>query len=365
MGSGDIPKIKMRLKLSPIKIKNVTDFCVSIAYQITIIITLITMDKNTILVTGGAGFIGSNLCERLVKYDLKVICLDNFNDFYNPSIKRKNIRWLLEQPNFELIEGDILYTNLLEMLFEKRSINKVIHLAARAGVRPSIKQPLLYEEVNIRGTINLLEAAKASGVEQFIFGSSSSVYGNNKKVPFSEDDAVDNPISPYAATKRAGELLCYTYHKIYDINCIALRFFTVYGPRQRPEMAIHKFTRLIDSGKPIELFGDGSSSRDYTYISDIIDGIESCLDKKPGFEIINLGDSNPIKLIELVRLIEDALGKKADIKWTQHQQGDADTTYADITKAKNILNYSPRIKIEEGISEFVKWHIKQTDVNLT
>jgi len=182
-------------------------------------------------------------------------------------------------------------------------------------------------------------------------------------VPFSEDDAVDKPISPYAATKRAGELLCYTYHKIYEINCIVLRFFTVYGPRQRPEMAIHKFTRLIDSGKPIELYGDGSSSRDYTYISDIIEGIESCLEKKPGFEIINLGDSSPIKLIELVRLIENALGKKADIKWMPHQQGDVDTTYADVTKAKNILNYSPRIKIEEGISEFVKWYVQQTDVN--
>jgi UDP-glucuronate 4-epimerase len=321
------------------------------------------MDKTTILVTGGAGFIGSSLCEQLVKYDFKVICLDNFNDFYNPLIKRKNIQWLLGQPNFELIEGDILCTDLLEMLFKTRSISKVIHLAARAGVRPSIKQPQLYEEVNIRGTINLLEMAKTFSVEQFIFGSSSSVYGNNKKVPFCEDDAVDNPISPYAATKRAGELLCYTYHKIYDINCTALRFFTVYGPRQRPEMAIHKFTRLIDSGKPIELYGDGSSSRDYTYISDIIDGIESCLDKKLGFEIINLGDSNPIKLIKLVRLIEGARGKKADIKWMPHQQGDVDTTYADVTKAKNILNYSPRMRIEEGISEFVKWYVKQTDVN--
>ncbi|MCL5986647.1 MAG: GDP-mannose 4,6-dehydratase [Actinobacteria bacterium] len=323
------------------------------------------MDKNTILVTGGAGFIGSNLCERLITRGLNVTCLDNFNDFYDPSIKRRNIGWLLEQPNFELVEGDILYTNLLEVLFNTRSISKIIHLAARAGVRPSISQPLLYEKVNIRGTLNLLEMTKSYNVEQFIFGSSSSVYGNNRKVPFSEDDAVDNSISPYAATKRAGELLCHTYHKIYDINCITLRFFTVYGPRQRPEMAIHKFTRLIDSGKPIEIYGDGSSSRDYTYISDIIDGIESCLDKKLGFETINLGDSNPIKLIELVRLIEGALGKKADIKWMEHQQGDVDITYADITKAKNILNYYPKIKIEEGISEFVKWYVKQTDVSLT
>jgi len=323
------------------------------------------MGKNTILVTGGAGFIGSNFCDWLVTRGLNVICLDNFNDYYDPSIKKRNIRWLLDQPNFELVEGDILCTKLLETILETRDISKIVHLAARAGVRPSISQPMLYEEVNIRGTLNLLEMARTYGVEQFIFGSSSSVYGNNEKVPFSEDDSVDNPISPYAATKRAGELLCYTYYKIHGINCIVLRFFTVYGPRQRPEMAIHKFTRLIDSGKPIELYGDGSSSRDYTYISDIIDGIEKCLDKKLGFEIINLGDSNPVQLIELVRLIETALCKKADIGWIEHQQGDVNSTYADIVKAKNILKYSPKIKIEEGISEFIKWYVKQTNVNLT
>jgi len=235
----------------------------------------------------------------------------------------------------------------------------MIHLAARAGVRPSIENPLLYEDVNIKGTINLLESCKEYGIENFVFGSSSSVYGVNEKIPFSEDDRVERSISPYAASKRACEIFCSTYHNLYGISIACLRFFTVYGPRQRPEMAIHKFTRMIDRGQEIEMFGDGKSRRDYTYIGDIVDGIIGTLDKKFGFEIFNLGNSNVVELRYLIELIEKNLGKKAKIKMMPDQPGDVPVTYADVSKAKRMLGYDPHVRIEEGIERFVKWYMEE------
>jgi UDP-glucuronate 4-epimerase len=309
-----------------------------------------------ILVTGGAGFIGSGVCEKLLSSGHKIICVDNFNDYYNPQIKENNISEMRKDRNFILFRNDILKNELLEYIFSNNSIDIVIHLAARAGVRPSIDNARLYEEVNVRGTINLLECCKKFGVRRFVFASSSSVYGGNTKVPFSENDNVDHPVSPYAATKKAGELICYTYSHLFELNIFCYRFFTVYGPRQRPEMAIHKFTGLILSGKPIDVFGDGMSSRDYTYIDDITDTITDNLDKIKGYEIFNLGNSHPVGLAELVGLIESATGKKAIINRMGFQPGDVQTTFADITKAKKMLNYSPATPIESGIAKFVEWY---------
>jgi UDP-glucuronate 4-epimerase len=309
-----------------------------------------------ILVTGGAGFIGSGVCEKLLSSGHKIICVDNFNDYYNPQIKENNISEMRKDRNFILFRNDILKNELLEYIFSNNSIDIVIHLAARAGVRPSIDNARLYEEVNVLGTINLLECCKKFGVRRFVFASSSSVYGGNTKVPFSENDNVDHPVSPYAATKKAGELICYTYSHLFELNIFCYRFFTVYGPRQRPEMAIHKFTGLILSGKPIDVFGDGMSSRDYTYIDDITDTITDNLDKIKGYEIFNLGNSQPVGLAELVGLIESATGKKAIINRMGFQPGDVQTTFADITKAKKMLNYSPATSIESGIAKFVEWY---------
>ncbi len=309
-----------------------------------------------ILVTGGAGFIGSGVCKKLISLGHKIICVDNFNDYYNPQIKENNISELVKDENFILFRNDILKNDLLEYIFLNNSIDIVIHLAARAGVRPSIDNARLYEEVNVRGTINLLECCKKFGVRRFVFASSSSVYGGNKKVPFSEDDNVDHPVSPYAATKKAGELVCYTYSHLFELNIFCYRFFTVYGPRQRPEMAIHKFTGLVLSGKPIDVYGDGLSSRDYTYIDDITDAITGNLDNIKGYEIFNLGNSRPVGLAELVGLIESATGKKAIINRMGFQPGDVQTTFADITKAKKMLNYNPSTPIESGISKFVEWY---------
>ncbi len=311
-----------------------------------------------ILVTGGAGFIGSSLTDRLLENNLKIFCLDNFNDFYNPLIKENNIRHNLENKNFNLIRGDILDKNKLDEIFSSNNIHMVIHLAAMAGVRPSIENPLLYEKVNIEGTINLLECMKIHNVKKMLFASSSSVYGGNKKVPFSETDGVDKPVSPYAATKKAGELLCYNYHHLYGIAIYCLRFFTVYGPRQRPEMAIHKFTRQIYSGQKITVFGDGSTSRDYTYIDDIVNGIINCIDRVNSYEIINLGNSSPTKLIELVKLIQDISGRQAEIKMEEMKPGDVFTTFADIEKAKKIIGYMPETSIKEGLEKFISWYKK-------
>jgi len=313
---------------------------------------------NNILVTGGAGFIGSHLCERLLTDGIKVICLDNFDTFYDPKIKIKNAEVIAKKfPDlFDLVTGDIRNPEQVKRLLQKNEVDFVAHLAARAGVRPSIADPFLYEDVNIRGTIVLLEACKERGIKNFIFASSSSVYGENQRVPFSEKDLDIQPISPYGATKRAGELVCYSYHHLYRMNIACLRIFTAYGPRQRPEMAIHKFTRLVDQGEKIPMYGDGSSRRDYTYIDDLINGILGVIDHHKGFEIYNLGESETTSLKELIRLIEEALGKKAAIETMELQPGDVSVTYADITKAKRMLKYHPKVKMKEGIQRFVEWY---------
>ncbi len=312
-------------------------------------------NTKTILVTGGAGFIGSHLVDRLLARGQSVVCLDNFNDYYDPAIKRSNVSRHLKSPGYALVEGDIRDRALVAKIFSDNDISAVVHLAARAGVRPSLQRPELYYDVNVAGTVNLLEACAKAGVKKFVFASSSSVYGNNKKVPFSEADPVDHPISPYAATKKAGELACYTTHHLHGIDTVCLRFFTAYGPRQRPEMAIRKFVALIEAGKPLPLFGDGSTSRDYTYIDDIIDGVVAALDTRMGFEVINLGNSDPIDLKGLVALIEDALGKKAAVDRQPMQPGDVDRTFADISNARRLLGYAPKVPLAEGIARFVRW----------
>jgi UDP-glucuronate 4-epimerase len=312
--------------------------------------------SESILVTGGAGFIGSHVVDRLLGDGRRVICIDNFDSFYDPLIKRRNVRNHLQQDTYELVEGDIRNRTDLEPIFRRGGVRQVLHLAARAGVRPSIQDPLLYEDVNVKGTLNLLELAKEHGVENFVFASSSSVYGINAKVPFSETDDVSLPISPYAATKRAGELLCYTYHHLYGIPISCLRFFTVYGPRQRPEMAIHMFARLIDEGGEVEMFGDGTSRRDYTFITDIVNGVISAMNQRLGYEIINLGNSKTIELKRLISLIETALGKKARVRNMPLQPGDVPITYADVATAQSLLGYDPKVDIEEGIENFVQWY---------
>lgn len=313
---------------------------------------------SAILVTGGAGFIGSHLCERLLSNGIKVICLDNFDTFYDPEIKIKNAETIAKNfPDlFDLVTGDIRNPEQVKGSLQKNKVDCVVHLAARAGVRPSIAEPLLYQDVNIRGTIVLLEACKENGIQNFVFASSSSVYGENQRVPFSEKDLDIQPVSPYGATKRAGELLCYSYHHLYGMNIACLRIFTAYGPRQRPEMAIHKFTRLIDRGEKIPMYGDGSSRRDYTYIDDLVDGMLDVIDRHKGFEIYNLGESQTTSLRKLIQLIEEALGKKANIETMEFQPGDVSVTYADITKAKRMLKYSPKVKMKEGIQRFVEWY---------
>ena len=311
-----------------------------------------------IFVTGGAGFIGSHLCGRLLREGHRVVCLDNFDDFYEPEIKRRNVQEAMGKAQFELIEGDIRDTQLIPRIFRDRAFDVVVHLAARAGVRPSIDYPKLYEEINIQGTINLLDACRELGVKSYVFASSSSVYGGNRKVPFSEEDRVETPISPYVTTKRAGELFCYTYHRLYGINIACLRYFTVYGPRQRPEMAIHKFTRLIEGNERLPMYGDGQSIRDYTYIDDIIDGTMGAIYGNKGYEIYNLGESHTTSLSDLIRMLEQALGKRAIIEGLPEQRGDMPVTYANIEKARRKLGYAPRVSMEEGIARFVEWYRK-------
>jgi len=309
-----------------------------------------------IMVTGGAGFIGSHLCERLLSRGDRVFCVDNFDSYYPPQVKRKNIESALNHECFTLAECDVRNKEGLDRIFRNHNIDSIIHLAARAGVRPSINDPLLYQDVNIKGTLNLLELSKNYGIRNFVFGSSSSVYGAGVKIPFRENDGPIQPVSPYAVSKQACELFCYTYHHLYNIPMTCLRFFTVYGPRQRPDMAIHKFTHLINQGEEIPLYGDGTSKRDYTYISDIIDGILAALDEPRGFEIINLGDSETVELRQLVTLIEENMGKKSKIKNLPSQPGDVPLTYADISKAKTMLGYSPKVRIKEGIVKFIQWY---------
>jgi UDP-glucuronate 4-epimerase len=318
----------------------------------------------TIIVTGAAGFIGSNLTERLLKVGYTVVAIDNFNDFYNPEIKRTNVSEIIQKNkgllSFELFEGDICDAEFIQKTFKQVKADAVIHLAAYAGVRPSIENPALYAKVNIDGLINVLEASRINNIKSLVFASSSSVYGNNKKLPFAETDNVDNPISPYAATKKAGELICHTYNYLYNMSFACLRFFTVYGARQRPDLAIHKFTKLIDEGIPIPFFGDGNTKRDYTYIDDIIDGIIKALEwtfiNKNSYDIFNLGESTTISLNEMVVAIEKALHKKALLKKIPAQLGDVECTYADISKAKQILGYNPHTSFEDGIMRFVEWY---------
>lgn len=309
-----------------------------------------------ILVTGGAGFIGSHLTRRLLARGDRVTVLDNFNTFYDPALKRQNVAPLLQEPGYRLVEGDIRDQEAVPSLFAESGFDAVIHLAARAGVRPSLEQPILYEEVNCIGTLNLLEACRQHGPKTFIFGSSSSVYGINSKVPFAENDPVEQPISPYATTKRTGELICYNYHHLYGFKISCLRFFTVYGPAQRPEMAIHKFTDLLARGETIPLFGDGGSRRDYTYVDDIIDGVVAALDLRASFEIFNLGGAATTGLSELVTTLAQELAVEPRIEYLPDQPGDVPITFADVSKAKSLLDYSPKVPIREGLKRFVAWY---------
>lgn len=312
---------------------------------------------DTVLVTGGAGFIGSNLVDRLLADGHRVTVIDNFNDFYDPAIKRANVAAHCEHDSYRLVEADIRDRQAVDQLFRDGQFDQVVHLAAMAGVRPSIANPVLYQEVNLIGTMNLLEACRETNVKKLLFASSSSVYGNNEKVPFSETDPVDNPISPYASTKKSGELMAYTYHHLYDIPTACLRFFTVYGPRQRPEMAIHLFTDRIYRGEPIKMFGDGQSQRDYTFISDIVDGILRVREADFDYEIFNLGRSDTVALADLIAGIEKTLGKKANIERLPLQPGDVNRTFADISKARKLLDYEPKVSIADGLQQFADWYL--------
>jgi UDP-glucuronate 4-epimerase len=320
----------------------------------------------SILVTGGAGFIGSHLVDSLLaEGEWHVSVIDDFNNFYDPAIKRANVKRHAQNPNHQLFEADIRDRSALQKIFDEQSFAYIVHLAARAGVRPSLDQPLLYTETNINGTMNLLELARAKDVKQFVFGSSSSVYGINAKVPFSEDDPIRQPISPYAATKGAGELLCHTYTHLYGIRSVCLRFFTVYGPRQRPDLAIHKFARLISEGKPIPVFGDGTTRRDYTFIDDIIAGVHAAIHYDASdYEVINLGESRTVELRELISLIEKELGATAKIDRQPLQPGDVPQTFADIAKARRLLGYNPQTQIEEGIHRFIEWFRRAPENNV-
>jgi UDP-glucuronate 4-epimerase len=308
-----------------------------------------------ILLTGGAGFIGSHLTRKLLAEGHSVDCLDNFNNYYDPAMKRANVRPFLDHPSWRLFEGDIVDWPMLQRLFAERRYDRIVHLAARAGVRPSIQEPLLYEQVNVQGTLHLFELCRQHGIDKMVFASSSSVYGINNKVPFSESDPVDHPISPYAATKRAGELMAWTYHHLYNLSVSCMRFFTVYGPGQRPDMAIHKFARLIHSGKSLQVFGDGRSRRDYTFIDDIVQGLYAALLRCDGYRIYNLGESSTIELLALIRLLEDALGRKALLEYLPDQPGDVPITYADISLAQRELDYHPTTDIAAGIDRFAAW----------
>jgi UDP-glucuronate 4-epimerase len=316
-----------------------------------------------LLVTGGAGFIGSHFCERMLQRGCDVAAVDNFNDYYDPRIKRRNVESAILNPHFRLFEGDILDPVLMEELFRPQAFDAVIHLAARAGVRSSIEEPMLYQKVNVEGTVRLLELSARHGVKKFIFASSSSVYGSTRSVPFRESADVDYPVSPYAATKRACEILAYTTHFLHGLPVTCLRFFTVYGPRQRPDMAIHKFVRLITEGKPVPMFGDGTTRRDYTYIDDILDGLEKSVERASGYRIYNLGESRTVELRHLIGLIEKALGRKADIQRLGEQPGDVPVTFADISLAERELDYHPRFPVEDGIPRFVEWFLRNRSKN--
>lgn len=321
----------------------------------------------TILVTGGCGFIGSHLCERLLNEGYNVVSIDNFNDYYDPALKEKNNLSIEKTASkghgfYKLYRADVRDENVLEKIFEENFIDGVVGLAANAGVRPSIDHPTYYVDVNMLGLTKLLEIMQKKECKSFVFASSSSVYGNNTSLPFKETDNVDNPISPYAATKKAGELLCYTYHHLYKMSIICLRYFTVYGPRQRPDLAINKFTGLLLKDAAITMFGDGTTARDYTFVSDIVEGTVLSLkyaieSREPIYDIFNLGGSNPITLKELISIISKTTHREAKIQLMPMQAGDVTITYSDYSHAKEILGYTPKISIEDGIAQFVKWYL--------
>ena len=312
---------------------------------------------SSIIITGCAGFIGSNLAEKLVSLGHEVLGVDNFDPFYPREIKEMNLAGLKTSKHFRFIEADITMPDFLGNITAPADC--VVHLASKAGVRPSIENAESYIRTIVIGTTNVLEWMRKTGSKKMIYASSSSVYGNNKKVPFSETDNVDRPISPYAASKKACELLNYTYHHLYDLDIVNLRFFTVYGPRQRPDLAIRKFVELIRQDKPITLFGDGQTGRDYTYIDDIVDGICGAINyvhiNRGVYEIFNLGNSNPVKLIELVEALYDLLGKRPQIEFAPMQSGDVDFTFADISKANKLLGYSPKTSLSSGLQKFIDW----------
>lgn len=308
-------------------------------------------------VTGGAGFIGSHVCERLLRDGHSVWAFDDLNAFYSPSIKRSNLAEIDKTGGgqFRFIEGDITNRAAVDAALSVATFDQVIHLAARAGVRPSLEEPALYQRVNVEGTVNILESARLRGIQKLAIASSSSVYGVNAKVPFSEEDPIFHAISPYAASKLACEALGHVYHHLYGLDIAMLRFFTVYGPRQRPDLAIHKFAALITAGKPIPVFGDGSTERDYTFIEDIVDGIIGVTRTRLGYEVLNLGESDTVRLDRLIGVLEGALGLRANIQRLPPQPGDVPRTFADIAKARRLLGYAPRTKIEDGIPKFIEW----------
>lgn len=317
------------------------------------------MNMANYLITGGAGFIGSSLADKLLENN-KITVIDNFCDFYNPKQKENNVKACIDNPNYKLYREDIRNREGLKQIFDKNNIDVVIHLAAMAGVRPSIENPVLYQEVNCLGTQNILEEMRMHGIKKLVMASSSSVYGNCKEVPFDEENSVDFAISPYAATKKANEVMTYVYHSLFDMNVIMLRFFTVYGPKQRPDLAISKFTRLMLNNESVTMFGDGSTSRDYTYIDDIVEGIERAIKyidtKRDVYEIINLGNSLPITLKEMTNILASAIGMTPKIEELPMQLGDVKRTCADISKAKNLLGYEPKTNFEDGIKKFVDWY---------
>jgi UDP-glucuronate 4-epimerase len=320
------------------------------------------LNSQRVLLTGGAGFIGSHMAEALLRKGAQLTIVDNLDDFYSPAWKKSNLDEVRRVGDFEFSSVDICDFEKLRELMLRIRPQVVVHLAARAGVRPSIEQPRLYDQVNVQGTVNLLEITREIGVEKFVFGSSSSVYGATSRTPFSEDQVEGRPISPYAATKLAGELYCYTYAHLFAIPIVCLRFFTVYGPRQRPDLAIHKFTAMIEAGQPIPIFGDGSTGRDYTNVSDIVAGIQAAIaydfDSTQGvrFDVFNLGNSHPLKLSELLDLLDRTTGRKSVRQQKPLQAGDVPITWADISKAGRLLNYRPKVSFEDGLKEFVAWY---------
>ncbi|KPK65821.1 MAG: epimerase [Planctomycetes bacterium SM23_32] len=309
-----------------------------------------------VLVTGGAGFIGSHLVEQLLQEGRDVVCLDNFSSYYDPRIKRANLAQLLKIREFPVYEADVRDRDACERVFQDQRIDAIAHLAASVGVRHSVEEPASYEDVNCRGTINLLELARRHEVGKFVFGSTSSIYGATRRVPFVEDDPVACPISPYAASKRAAELFCYTYHHLHGLQVACARFFTVYGPWGRPDMAVYKFTQLIDQGKPIPVYGDATSRRDYTYCKDVVQGVVKAIDTPVGYEVFNLGESRVVELNRLISLIEENLGKTAKRQLLPEQPGDVPITYADLSKSRRVLGYDPQYPFEEGLRLFIEWY---------